>query len=98
MKTIRAILSVVISATLGGGCNERNALTGPVGTTTGRLSADVVAGKTSVVTDPAGDADKAAQAYQDIVGATITKKGGTFRSEEHTSELQSRLHLVCRLL
>src|SRR3989449_6357784 len=33
----------------------------------------------------------------------ITKKGkgpfsGYFRSEEHTSELQSRLHLVCRLL
>src|ERR1041385_1778734 len=25
-------------------------------------------------------------------------KGGTTRSEEHTSELQSRLHLVCRLL
>src|SRR5687768_17725989 len=24
--------------------------------------------------------------------------GGLFRSEEHTSELQSRLHLVCRLL
>src|SRR2546429_925418 len=24
--------------------------------------------------------------------------GTTFRSEEHTSELQSRLHLVCRLL
>src|SRR5687768_18554127 len=24
--------------------------------------------------------------------------GGTSRSEEHTSELQSRLHLVCRLL
>src|SRR2546429_4173142 len=23
---------------------------------------------------------------------------GVFRSEEHTSELQSRLHLVCRLL
>src|SRR2546422_3614887 len=23
---------------------------------------------------------------------------GAFRSEEHTSELQSRLHLVCRLL
>src|SRR2546429_6990114 len=27
--------------------------------------------------------------------ATVTL---TFRSEEHTSELQSRLHLVCRLL
>src|SRR2546422_8325127 len=24
--------------------------------------------------------------------------GGSIRSEEHTSELQSRLHLVCRLL
>src|SRR2546422_8380003 len=24
--------------------------------------------------------------------------GGAIRSEEHTSELQSRLHLVCRLL
>src|SRR2546422_7378010 len=27
-----------------------------------------------------------------------TLKNGTLRSEEHTSELQSRLHLVCRLL
>src|SRR2546422_6633067 len=25
-------------------------------------------------------------------------RGGNSRSEEHTSELQSRLHLVCRLL
>src|SRR2546422_6143155 len=25
-------------------------------------------------------------------------RGGRWRSEEHTSELQSRLHLVCRLL
>src|SRR5690625_2869259 len=29
---------------------------------------------------------------------TSTKKGKKFRSEEHTSELQSRGHLVCRLL
>src|SRR5687768_11153329 len=28
----------------------------------------------------------------------IFAKDGTRRSEEHTSELQSRLHLVCRLL
>src|SRR2546429_6621763 len=27
-----------------------------------------------------------------------TTEGGVERSEEHTSELQSRLHLVCRLL
>src|SRR2546429_2085142 len=28
----------------------------------------------------------------------ITRSPASFRSEEHTSELQSRLHLVCRLL
>src|SRR5205809_5703846 len=28
----------------------------------------------------------------------INGSGGVNRSEEHTSELQSRLHLVCRLL
>src|SRR2546422_6987828 len=28
----------------------------------------------------------------------IAAEGGPRRSEEHTSELQSRLHLVCRLL
>src|SRR3989449_5375401 len=31
-----------------------------------------------------------------VVGETVGQLGG--RSEEHTSELQSRLHLVCRLL
>src|SRR2546429_3347045 len=29
---------------------------------------------------------------------TAHHQADTFRSEEHTSELQSRLHLVCRLL
>src|SRR2546429_6698725 len=28
----------------------------------------------------------------------LSPTGGCLRSEEHTSELQSRLHLVCRLL
>src|SRR2546422_3844706 len=32
------------------------------------------------------------------VGAAATTTAITTRSEEHTSELQSRLHLVCRLL
>src|SRR2546422_6518961 len=31
-------------------------------------------------------------------GAHRTRSGPNGRSEEHTSELQSRLHLVCRLL
>src|SRR2546422_6355382 len=30
--------------------------------------------------------------------ATISTLSPSWRSEEHTSELQSRLHLVCRLL
>src|SRR5205809_5085454 len=29
---------------------------------------------------------------------SLHRRCGYFRSEEHTSELQSRLHLVCRLL
>src|SRR2546422_1560263 len=28
----------------------------------------------------------------------VARRGRAYRSEEHTSELQSRLHLVCRLL
>src|SRR2546422_5336463 len=32
------------------------------------------------------------------VSADLMAKEGASRSEEHTSELQSRLHLVCRLL
>src|SRR5256884_3306018 len=31
-------------------------------------------------------------------GAQALERAGCWRSEEHTSELQSRLHLVCRLL
>src|SRR2546422_8516283 len=37
----------------------------------------------------------------DFLGAEAARRAGlpvTHRSEEHTSELQSRLHLVCRLL
>src|SRR2546422_11355664 len=37
-----------------------------------------------------------AQALEDSVAAQAA--AGPGRSEEHTSELQSRLHLVCRLL
>src|SRR2546422_2222410 len=31
-------------------------------------------------------------------GGEVTRREPAWRSEEHTSELQSRLHLVCRLL
>src|SRR2546422_5515242 len=33
-----------------------------------------------------------------VAAATFHRAGQHDRSEEHTSELQSRLHLVCRLL
>src|SRR2546422_8283518 len=36
--------------------------------------------------------------YCDDVGFTLRSRAAAERSEEHTSELQSRLHLVCRLL
>src|SRR2546422_8086631 len=45
------------------------------------------------------------QVVHDDVGAGVAqdagdvgRRAGRLRSEEHTSELQSRLHLVCRLL
>src|SRR5256884_6507077 len=39
-------------------------------------------------------------APHDLLRAAAERRGGIvrMRSEEHTSELQSRLHLVCRLL
>src|SRR3989449_4807416 len=40
----------------------------------------------------------AAAIIGDNGGYWIGRAGGIARSEEHTSELQSRLHLVCRLL
>src|SRR3989449_8362699 len=33
-----------------------------------------------------------------VTGSLLAHLGRALRSEEHTSELQSRLHLVCRLL
>src|SRR5690554_7630843 len=47
-------------------------------------------------------AEKLAKKYDQVIlfGAIRKKKRGFYevRSEEHTSELQSRPHLVCRLL
>src|SRR5207245_4590264 len=78
MNAIRKAGGLVLGAALMAGCSERNVSTGPTGTPTGVFSADVAAGKTSVVIDIPGAEDKATQAYEDIVSASITKKGGTF--------------------
>src|SRR2546429_6731711 len=46
----------------------------------------------------AGRAGRAAEAESGRGGRGMAKAKFERRSEEHTSELQSRLHLVCRLL
>src|SRR5438309_8265321 len=46
----------------------------------------------------AGDADRCARAGNRSVGRAGFRPGARSRSEEHTSELQSQFHLVCRLL
>src|SRR2546429_5372569 len=48
-----------------------------------------------------GDRGRGAIAWKNQTGRAVKRKNGKRpcgRSEEHTSELQSRLHLVCRLL
>src|SRR2546422_6544275 len=47
--------------------------------------------RTTVLLDPADGSVRQ-------VDQVTTQQGQKARSEEHTSELQSRLHLVCRLL
>src|SRR2546422_3156402 len=55
------------------------------------------------VAAPARSRGRGERPRRDRVGARVPgtrqgRRGGLRRSEEHTSELQSRLHLVCRLL
>src|SRR3712207_8614022 len=53
-----------------------------------------------IVADDLGNADLGIQGGKDIPTPYIDSiaKSGVRRSEEHTSELQSRQYLVCRLL
>src|SRR5687768_7752841 len=65
---------------------------------------DVAAAKT-IATIPVGKRPRGIRLSPDgttlyvaLSGSPIAPPGVDERSEEHTSELQSRLHLVCRLL
>src|SRR3712207_7304361 len=51
----------------------------------------------AVLEEPLGQAD---DPHRDVALAVLQRQGqrGADRSEEHTSELQSRQYLVCRLL
>src|SRR5256884_1270229 len=64
------------------------------------LAAGAPAGACEALRGYGADVGLAFQIYDDVLDATATSDqlGKTARSEEHTSELQSRLHLVCRLL
>src|SRR5690606_39923163 len=45
-----------------------------------------------------GEHDEALRKIEQVVGSPPRARGALLRSEEHTSELQSREKLVCRLL
>src|SRR2546422_5653715 len=59
-------------------------------------------GREMILAHPAGDEWRERQPEQEVQVRphhfAVDPLGGVKRSEEHTSELQSRLHLVCRLL
>src|SRR2546429_642826 len=59
--------------------------------------ADVVR-KAHVVADDVGLADRERVQELPVAAFVPRLRDAAVRSEEHTSELQSRLHLVCRLL
>src|SRR2546429_1099866 len=61
-------------------------------------TADVSAGSGPVTLVGAGNVSLCNATGDDATAALLDTIPGTVRSEEHTSELQSRLHLVCRLL
>src|SRR2546422_5253396 len=61
-------------------------------------SASHAIGERSPANATAASAPTAAAARIDPLPPSSRRSGAKRRSEEHTSELQSRLHLVCRLL
>src|SRR5687768_18272497 len=70
------------------------------------MPADAKPGKTTILKTLAGDLFAALTSATGALGLIVLvvkylsegKWQDALRSEEHTSELQSRLHLVCRLL
>src|SRR2546422_11658114 len=69
----------------------------PISTTTSSAIA-MMARRTPSATVPTNSITKRRRARRASSPEASTRGAAPSRSEEHTSELQSRLHLVCRLL
>src|SRR5690625_6290086 len=68
-----------------------------IGSGVGPTKIDRIVGVSKAYTTRVGDGPFPTE-LTDEIGDQIREIGREYRSEEHTSELQSRGHLVCRLL
>src|SRR2546429_7175683 len=90
MRILAASAAFLISSAL---CSS-----GSVGACTTSNPASRAILKRSAMLSFAGNISNQTPFLMESVGGNNRVSEGTLRSEEHTSELQSRLHLVCRLL
>src|SRR5690554_7496523 len=90
----------ITGITASGGTGTLTYSWSPSGATTADLTAVPNGSYTLTVTDGSGcTATSGPHTINQIAGPTYDDSGiNITRSEEHTSELQSRPHLVCRLL
>src|SRR5205809_7168308 len=85
-----------LQAKIGGLREQRDGLTKEADALRDALAS--VRARHSTLTQILNDRSYTAEAVQKLFAANERGGGQQFRAEEHTSELQSRLHLVCRLL
>src|SRR5262245_38086458 len=104
MKTstlVRSSLLVLAAALTAAGCQTTDAYTGEKKVNNASKGAGIGALAGAILGAATGDNSKERRERALIgagVGALTGAGVGAYRSEEHTSELQSLRHLVCRLL
>src|SRR5438309_2901534 len=93
-RCVWCILSIVVLSVLPALAQTQASISGVIHDPTGA----VIPGVTVTVTNPATNFVRAAISNEAGVYNFPVLQPGVYRSEEHTSELQSQFHLVCRLL